>query len=96
MNDFASPPSKITLEELRQDDGTYPDLKRTFTSVETCLMFVGIPFLTLYGIGVILMLIALTCHFFSRSYRVRNLTDGQVYLISRTEFNQYRELTKTK
>lgn len=29
MNDFASPPSKITLEELRQDDGTYPELKRT-------------------------------------------------------------------
>lgn len=86
--------STVTLEDLRDDNGAYPPLKRTFTSVQTGLMILGIPTLTLYGIGVVLILVGLVLHWLSPKFRVRDLDNQRVYFLSREDYRKYKQISE--
>lgn len=83
------------LEELRDTNGNLPQLKHTFTVLESTLILAGIPILTLYGAGLIMMIVGVTIHLFSHQYRIRNLDNRAVYLMPKSEFKKYQTLIKT-
>jgi len=88
-------PKKTSREVCGQNDQDLPKLFRTYNKRQLIEVLIGLVTIFVRGIGGIFLIVSLLdLYAFSYTYKVRNMSTGETFLMDKPEWKKYRTLVK--